>query len=79
MDVWPSAPVINIVREQLQKGEGHFISLHEPILPTTTSEKSMEGKDKVCLERKCPTLKTINRTERLKQGTSNRNAHRLET
>ena len=54
MDVWPSAPVINIVREQLQKGGQDTSPLHEPILPTTTSEKSMEGKDKVCLERKCP-------------------------
>ena len=52
MDIWPSAPVINIIREQVQKGGGDTSSLHEPILPTSVSEKSMEGKDKVRLERK---------------------------
>ena len=52
MDIWPSAPVINIIREQMQKGGRDTSSLREPILPTTVSEKSMEGKDKVCLERK---------------------------
>ena len=46
------APVLNIIREQVQKRNSDTLSLHETILPTTDSERSREVKDKVPLESK---------------------------
>ena len=54
MGTGPKAPVLNIIREHMQKRKRDTLSLHEIILPTTDSERSREVKDKVPLESKQP-------------------------
>ena len=72
--VWPSAPVLDIISEQVQKGGRDIHSLHEAILLTTDSETPREGRDKMPLEGKWPVHWKLQTTaERIKQGTNNWN------